>query len=191
MNERLQTVTLKCPSCGSSLNVSSDIERFACGYCGTGQVVLRRGGTVSLKPVEEAISKVQVSTDRTAAELALVRLQRELAEDEGRWQEWERHFAKRRGSEGNSRVVTLFLILLAMFFGMTGLGLLADGKPELAIGIGSGALGVAALAVARVLMRSQTMKRIEAERKAKWQLFQEHMDSLKAQLAKQRLIVGA
>ena len=37
-------------------------------------LVQRRGGTVSLKAVTDAISKVQTGTDKTAAELALTRL---------------------------------------------------------------------------------------------------------------------
>ncbi|MEO6741201.1 MAG: hypothetical protein ABIP20_13185 [Chthoniobacteraceae bacterium] len=79
MNEKIRTLTLKCPSCGAALDVSPDMERFACGYCGTEQIVQRRGGTVSLKLISDAISRVQTGTDRTAAELALVRLQQELA----------------------------------------------------------------------------------------------------------------
>jgi hypothetical protein len=42
-------------------------------------LVQRRGGTVALKAVTEAIKQVQVGTDKTAAELALVRLQNELS----------------------------------------------------------------------------------------------------------------
>src|ERR1035441_10760163 len=40
----------------------------------------RRGGTVILKAVTEAIHKVQIGTDKTAAELAIVRLNKELEE---------------------------------------------------------------------------------------------------------------
>ena len=80
MGDQIRTLTLKCPSCGSGLEVSPDMERFSCGYCGTEQMVQRRGGTVSLKLITAAISKVQVGTDKTAAELALVRLQQELTE---------------------------------------------------------------------------------------------------------------
>jgi hypothetical protein len=71
-------ITLKCQSCGGKLDVYEDMERFACAYCGTEMIVQRRGGTVALKLVQEAIKKVQVGTDKTAAELALVRLNDEL-----------------------------------------------------------------------------------------------------------------
>lgn len=78
MNDQIRTLTLKCPSCGAALEVSPDMEHFSCGYCGIEQIVQRRGGTVSLKLIAESISRVQVGTDRTAAELALVRLKHEL-----------------------------------------------------------------------------------------------------------------
>lgn len=51
-----------------------------CGYCGTQQRVERAGGVVALKRVEGAIKAVQRGTDRTAAELALIRLEKEIAE---------------------------------------------------------------------------------------------------------------
>ena len=69
-----QFVNLNCANCGAKLDVYVDMERFACGYCGTEMVVQRRGGTVALKAVTEAIKNVRIGTDKTAAELALVRL---------------------------------------------------------------------------------------------------------------------
>jgi|GEM_PF-5113869 len=71
-------VSLKCENCGGSLEVSDDIERFACQYCGAEMLVQRRGGTVSLHKVTEAIRGVQKGTDKTAAELAIARLNKEL-----------------------------------------------------------------------------------------------------------------
>lgn len=68
---------LKCINCGAGLEISPDMNQFACGYCGVGQLVERKGGTVALKHVTDAISKVQVGTDKTAAELAIRRLQDE------------------------------------------------------------------------------------------------------------------
>jgi DNA-directed RNA polymerase subunit RPC12/RpoP len=78
-----RVVSLKCENCGGRLDVGDDMERFACGYCGAEMVVQRRGGTVALKGVTEAIGKVQVGTDKTAAELAISRHEKELAELRG------------------------------------------------------------------------------------------------------------
>jgi len=74
----IQTIRLSCNGCGASLEISPSMTHFACGYCGSNQIVERKGGTVSLKSVTDAIGKVQVGTDKTAAELALKRLTEEL-----------------------------------------------------------------------------------------------------------------
>jgi predicted RNA-binding Zn-ribbon protein involved in translation (DUF1610 family) len=189
MTETLEAVTLKCPSCGSSLDVSSDMERFACGYCGTEQIVLRRGGTVSLKPVEEAISKVQVGTDKTAAELALVRLRGELAEVEGKWQDWESHFAQRRATETGGQA-TVLLILLAILFGIAALGLFSGNETAAAVWCGVATLALTALVARSVVRSNRTMKRIEAERLTKWQLFSDQMESIRSQIGKHRQVVN-
>lgn len=71
-------IILTCRSCGGKLEVFEDVDRFACAYCGTEMMVQRRGGTVALKMMQEAIHKVQLGTDKTAAELAMGRYQGEV-----------------------------------------------------------------------------------------------------------------
>jgi ribosomal protein S27E len=71
-------LTLKCPTCGANLDVYPDMEQFTCGFCGTTVRVQRRGGTIALNAIEGAIRRVQAGTDKTAAELALPRLAKEL-----------------------------------------------------------------------------------------------------------------
>lgn len=78
LTTELKVIKLSCVSCGSSLDISQQMNRLACGYCGTQQIVERSGGTIHLRGVAEAISKVQVGTDKTAAELAINRLSKEL-----------------------------------------------------------------------------------------------------------------
>src|ERR1039457_5902622 len=53
-------INLTCANCGGKLEVYDDMERFACGYCGSEMLVQRRGGTVILKAITEAIQKVQI-----------------------------------------------------------------------------------------------------------------------------------
>lgn len=77
-------ITLSCPSCGNKLQITSDIDRFACSACGNEHVVNRSGGIVTLKPIIESIAKVQVGVDKTASELAIVRLNKEITEIEER-----------------------------------------------------------------------------------------------------------
>jgi uncharacterized integral membrane protein len=71
-------ITLSCPSCGGKLQVTPDLERFACGYCGAEHVVRRGGGIVALEPITQGIKKVQEGVDRTASELAIKRLREEV-----------------------------------------------------------------------------------------------------------------
>jgi ribosomal protein S27E len=73
-------VTLSCEKCGAPLRVYDDAERLACAHCGTSMVALRRGGTVSLRRVEQRLEDVAASTDRMADELALARYKSELEE---------------------------------------------------------------------------------------------------------------
>ncbi len=72
-------VTLSCPNCGARLDITAEIDRFACSYCGQEHVVRRSGGIVSLAPVVAALNQVRNGVDRAAAELAIVRLQKEIA----------------------------------------------------------------------------------------------------------------
>jgi len=73
-------VTLSCPSCGGKLQITADIERFACAYCGNEHVVRRGGGIVSLIPIADDIKGIKTGVDKTAAELAIVRLEKEINE---------------------------------------------------------------------------------------------------------------
>jgi len=72
-------IAMGCVGCGAPLEIAPDMEHFACNYCGAVQRVERKGGTVALRKVEQAIHAVQRGTDKTAAELALVRLEKEHA----------------------------------------------------------------------------------------------------------------
>jgi ribosomal protein S27E len=78
-------VNLNCANCGAKLDVYDDLDRFSCSFCGTELVAQRRGGTVALRAVTEAISKVQVGTDKTAAELAITRYEKELQMVRSHW----------------------------------------------------------------------------------------------------------
>jgi hypothetical protein len=78
-------ISMSCANCGAPLIVTPDVEKFHCGFCGSQLMVERKGGTVALKKIEPAIQRVQVGTDKTAAEHALVRLEKELRELEGRY----------------------------------------------------------------------------------------------------------
>ena len=71
-------ITMTCKSCGGKLQITPEIDDFACMYCGTEFRVKREGGTVALTPLVDEIRKVSVSTDKTASELAIIRLKEEI-----------------------------------------------------------------------------------------------------------------
>ena len=71
-------VTLSCPTCGGKLEITNNINQFACAHCGNEHVVIRTGGLIALEPIEMDIKKIQVSTDLTASELAIKRLTDEI-----------------------------------------------------------------------------------------------------------------
>ena len=77
-------ISLSCKSCGAKLDITEDIDRFACSYCGVEQIVNRSGGLVALNIVAEDISHIRGGVDRTTSELAISRLKQEISvlEDE-------------------------------------------------------------------------------------------------------------
>jgi hypothetical protein len=70
-------IQLYCANCGGAIQVYDDMDHFACGRCGAGMAVERRGGTVVLKPVSPAIQPAQSVTDKAAAAASLRGLQAE------------------------------------------------------------------------------------------------------------------
>lgn len=119
-------VALKCPNCGGRLEVTKEMSTFACGYCGASVTVQRRGGTVSLS-LEEAIARVQVGTDKTAAELAIRRLREEVQEklnwySDSFLPEMQKRKARCDAMErANSQGGAILGVLLLLGFGVVGL----------------------------------------------------------------------
>src|SRR4030042_2633871 len=70
--------SLTCPACGGKLQITSDIDRFACEHCGNKHIVQRSGGIVTLSPLIEGLKNVQAGVDKTASELAIIRLKKEI-----------------------------------------------------------------------------------------------------------------
>lgn len=114
-----QTVRLTCPGCGAKIEVTEDLSRFACAYCGNEVLVNRAGGAVSLIPVLE---KVQDGTSKTASELAIVRLTGEIDK-----LNLERApFAKIVNTLAGAAVIGL----ACMVFGVAGVGWLLFGSSD-------------------------------------------------------------
>lgn len=127
INTEVRVIKLSCVSCGSSLDISQSMNRLACGHCGTQQMVERSGGAIHLRGVAEALFKVQVGTDKTAAELAINRISKELeaayyqrAEREQYWlsirtqklYEWNTFLAGRKKTVSTITIITLIVCLI-------------------------------------------------------------------------------
>jgi len=112
-------VTLSCPSCGGKLEITPDIERFACGYCGNEHIVRRGGGIISLIPVAEDIKGIRTGVDKTAAELAINRIKKEIEELDNGYNLRKRQILSNRfDNYGNlDDVANLFIIRLYNFKG--------------------------------------------------------------------------
>lgn len=91
---RSDFITLSCPNCGGKLQITPDVERFACQFCGYEHIVRRNGGTVSLEPVMQmmgqinnginyvgsGMNRLSFNTEKQASEVTMKRLKGEIAE---------------------------------------------------------------------------------------------------------------
>ena len=73
----MEIISMTCRQCGGSLKISKDADQIICQHCGTEYLISFNEGAVSVKLLSEGLKKIQVSTDKTASELALARLNKE------------------------------------------------------------------------------------------------------------------
>lgn len=78
-------ITLTCPTCGGKLEITPDVERFACKFCGNEHYVQRNSGSISLAPMVESLKRVEgkfdqvlSGSDRAVAEKTIQRLKDEM-----------------------------------------------------------------------------------------------------------------
>lgn len=63
-------------NCGAPLQIKEEVDQLACVHCGAQMYIDRAGGAIPLQLVE-ALGSIRTGAVRTAAELALVRLEKE------------------------------------------------------------------------------------------------------------------
>ncbi len=126
-------IPLSCQNCGGKLEVYEDMTRFACAHCGSEMVAEHRGSTVILRSVADALQKVQAGTDKTAAELAIVRLRQEVLEKEDEIQQ----------AQTESETVSWGFLLVLGVIALAGLGGALNGIwPSLFLLIPAAAIGL-------------------------------------------------
>jgi len=180
-------VTLTCPQCGAKLQITEDIERFACRYCGTEHLVRRAGGIVSLAPildklnkidhgisrVESGVGQVELNTRKAAAELAITRVKQGLAEAEKTLKSLSENYQSVSGKKvDRSFNVTLFGTVGAFIglpFAMVGLGLSRASVNPDALAIGNCGLVILGFTILVVILtvrgRNATQRKIDLEKK--------------------------
>ncbi|MFH1918629.1 MAG: GYF domain-containing protein [Planctomycetota bacterium] len=168
-------VTLTCPTCSGKLEVTNDVDRFACGYCGNEHMVMRSGGIVSLAPVVQEIKGVKAGVDRTASELAIMRLDAEI-------RALERDKGKLAEAGGVSQIGKPLLIAAAVM-GLFGLGFL--GTEAWVAGIVYLIVGALTLVAAFRRMSLEADKHIEREKQ-----LNRAIANKREELAKHRRIVS-
>jgi hypothetical protein len=165
-------VLLSCPTCGNKLEMTANVDRFACAACGNEFVIRRSGGTVSVAPLVAEIKDVHQTVDRTAAELAMIRLQQELASLDARRGKARDDFARQFRSFGLVPVIAVVLILapgpVRSLFSISG------------VPVGGILLLAWVVAFVWLFGRSQQQTQIIARRVAE----------IKLDLARQRAVVG-
>jgi predicted RNA-binding Zn-ribbon protein involved in translation (DUF1610 family) len=102
-------ITLACPSCGGSLNITPDIERFACAFCGKSHLVRRQGGIISISPIVERLDRIASSSDQQAAELAINRLEQAARRLRDQISKLEKKVVKCEVQLGQLTLVTIIL----------------------------------------------------------------------------------
>jgi hypothetical protein len=75
----MNVVPLSCPSCGAQGNIRLGDNGYTCLYCSSQFSIVMNQGEVSLGPLEKYVSKISGNIDKTASELAINRLQGEIA----------------------------------------------------------------------------------------------------------------
>ncbi len=59
----MKMIKLSCKSCGAKLELTEDVDRFSCGFCGNEFLVERKGGMVVLKDVHESLKRIEQTSE--------------------------------------------------------------------------------------------------------------------------------
>ncbi len=131
-------LSLNCPNCGTKLQFSPDLTQFACSYCGASIAVRAEGGAVSLHQISETVGRIESHAEQAAAELAIARYEKEIAELEAQLQQVDGVHSTRTGC-GCASAIALGVISLSLALSASDLAVVP---------------GLAAIAIAVLIYRS-------------------------------------
>ncbi len=163
-------ISLACPSCGGTLRVTEDIERFHCKHCGREHLMRRERGQVTLVPIVEQLGRIEggvkklaSGADRHASELAIRRLKDDRQRLLHLFHEWDDEYRYHQGEAGSA----LFKAVAGLVFGaLSALGavILGSGKETLCCALPVGGVALFCGIVALISFLSITGHRDAAER---------------------------
>lgn len=73
----MDVINMTCKNCGGKIQINKDADQVLCQFCGSEYLLSFNEGAVSIKFLSEGIKKIAISTDKTASELALIRIKKE------------------------------------------------------------------------------------------------------------------
>ncbi len=73
----MDVFSMTCKNCGGKIQINKDADQVLCQFCGSEYLISFNEGAVSIKVLSEGIKKIAVSSDKTASELALIRINKE------------------------------------------------------------------------------------------------------------------
>ncbi len=74
----MEIIEMTCKNCGGKLTITKDSDQVICQHCGSEYLISFSENAISIKNLSEGIKGVQKSTDKTASELALKRIDNQL-----------------------------------------------------------------------------------------------------------------
>lgn len=168
----LSMIKLTCHSCGGKLEITDDIERFACGHCGTEWLVNRSGGIVSLKAVEKQLGDIKKHTSQTADSTQYIALDAKIKDLEKEIASVHNTMCSLGQSSNNTGC-------LGIFFFIPGIGLIIcsivlfiiNAPPELVLPLGG--LGVIITFIGWLVLKCSNNPNIQKLRNRKIILMEE------------------
>jgi DNA-directed RNA polymerase subunit RPC12/RpoP len=113
---------IECQNCGGKATIDISTNIFKCEYCESQFLVERTGNDISMQPMIETMGSLKTGIDKTATELAIARIQKDIDRLNEQLQphaaEWK-NLTKLKNTKNNDyllRWIYFFLILATIIY---------------------------------------------------------------------------
>ncbi|HEY4721397.1 MAG TPA: hypothetical protein VII92_06095 [Anaerolineae bacterium] len=107
-------ITLACPTCGGSLQVTNDADRFVCMHCGNTHIVDPETRAASLAGEVQTL-RAEVTTQRLQSELAILKKRRDEARVNFEKAEEHNRYVRTARILSASSIPVLFIVGFVMY----------------------------------------------------------------------------